>query len=1093
MPSENDPQAAQSNEPIAVVTTEPVGQEIKSKLESIFARAIEGMPIYEELGGIKGITASLKTDAANGVAPSSLEARRQVFGENALPAEDPVTFWEILAGAWSDHMIIILTIAAIVSLVLGLTIPAPGEDNVDYGKGWIEGVAILISVLTVTTVSSVNDYQKEKKFRKLTEQNAAQPISVIRGGQHAIVDITELVVGDVALINSGLVMPMDAFYIRGQSVVVDESSVTGENDPKKKSDKAPFFLMGTVVNTAENAWVLVGAVGINSFGGKLLMEARGEGGPRPTPLQERLDELADIIGKFGTVIAIILFVTLSIIEAVKFATHSDKADGQNFLSYFIISVAIVVVAVPEGLPLAVTIALAYSQNKMRKDNNQVRRLKACETMGNATCICSDKTGTLTQNLMSVVQGYVAETHFRIDRPGELLEKINIEGLPADIVEFFTRAIAMNSSSVKSIVTKDREGKEVPPKWQWDLDKGNKTDNALLDFVDRVRLAPDDVEKIVSLPHQRLRSSVNDDTISIFPFTSDRKRMTSCVRDANGQWTMFAKGGADQILPLCDSFVGSNGQPKKLGDADKERILGMIKQFAGEANRNIGVAYLHLSTKTKPEEEPVLPMVWMGLVGIQDPLRPEVAEAVHKCQHAGVVVRMCTGDNIDTAIAISRQCGIYSDSDGYIAMTGTQFRNKVYDSFARGEEAKKEFMGELARMRVLARSQPLDKQLLVLLLMTQGEVVAVTGDGTNDAPALRLANVGFVMRSGTDIAVKSADIILLDDNFRSVQRAVVWGRCVNDNIRKFLQLQLSVNVVSVLLTFIGSVSSSNQESPLTTVQLLWINLIMDTFAALALATEEPNEECLNRGPVNRKANVISRRMICTVLCQAAFHLTITLLLMHLGHKWFNVDTMEEEGEIRLKNNHQHNTIVFNTFVWMVVFNEFNARKLYEELNIFEGFGRSKMFFIILAITAGFQVFAVEVAGDFMNTKSQKWDMWIGALGFGLCSWPIGVASRLIPVKEPEVEKEFDEDDLDEEAKKMFERLQEEIKKHAEEKAAELGLSASPRSSRARELWKKVQKREIQPRLIVRAFRRAHIDQDLHSANSKKLFLSMKQLQ
>ena len=1038
MPSKKEPKATHSCEPIAATTTTtPISKGIKEKLESIFAHAAVGMPIYEELGRIEGVTTSLKTDTANGVALSSVKMRRQVFGNNALPAEYPVSFWEILGGAWSDRTIIILTVAAVVSLVLGLTVPAPGEDEVDYGKGWIEGLAILISVLTVTTVSSVNDYQQEKKLRQLTAQNAAQPIVVMRDGQRVTVDSAELVVGDVASIRSGLVMPADAFYIRGQSVVVDESSVTGEIDIKQKGDKAPFFLMGTVVCTAENAWVLVGAVGANSFGGKIMVTLN-ESGPCPTPLQERLGCLANRIGKFGVVIAVVLFITLSIIEAVKFATHDDEANGQNFLRHFIIAAAIAVVAVPEGLPLVVPISLVYLEGKMREDNIQLCRLKACETMGNVTCICSD-TRALTQNLLSVVQGFVAETHFRVERPGELLEKITIEGLPPATTDIFARAIAMSSSGVKSIVTIDVDGKEAPPKWQWDLNYGNKADNALLDFVDRVQLAPDDVAKMASLPHQRLSSSVSEDNMSIFPFTQQRKRMCSCVRDANGQWTMFSKGEADEILLLCDSFLASNGQPKKLGDADRERIVGMIMQSAGEANRNIGIAYAQLSTKKKPEEVPVVPMVWIGFVGIQNSLQPEVIETVHKCQRAGVVVRAFSSDDITTAIAISRQCGIYSDSEGCTAMTGAEFRSRVYDSFARGEEAKKEFFNELVKLRVLACSQGLDKQLLVVLLMAQGEIVAVTGDGGTAAP--RLANVCLVMRNSTDFAVKSADIILLDNNFRSIQRAVVLGRCINDNIRKFLQFHVSLCVVSVLLTCIGSVSSSNQASPLTAVQLLWINLIMNTLAPLALATEEPNEECLNRKSINPKADIISWRMLCTILCQSVLHLTLTVLVVHLGHKWFNVDTLKENGEMRLKNNRQHNTIVFNTFVWMVIFSEFNARKLYEELNLFEGLGRSKMFFVVLVITAAFQVFAVEVAGDLMDTKRQKWDMWVGALGFGLCSWPVGVASRLLPITEPEVQKDLCKDNLDEEAKKMFEHVEEDAKKHAEMKAAELGMRSA----------------------------------------------------
>eukprot|EP00758_Cryptobia_borreli_P015153 Tbor_TRINITY_DN5994_c0_g1::TRINITY_DN5994_c0_g1_i4::g.19394::m.19394/K01537/E3.6.3.8; Ca2+-transporting ATPase len=452
-----------------------VGGEWKFRIESIFARITDGMPIYEYLGGNNGIAEKLNLDLYKGVSSDTVEQRRRTFGANVLPDEDPVTFWVIYLNAWSDYMIILLTISAIVSIILGMTVPEHKGGEVDYSKGWIEGVAILISVFLVTTISSVNDYQKELKFRKLTEENSKIDITVLRDGELKTIDVTEIVVGDIVSINPGMIMPCDGFFVSGMSVVMDESSVTGETDTKHKNTENPFFLTGTIVNTAENTFVLAGGVGVSSFGGKLLLGARGDG-LRATPLQLRLDAMAVDIGKIGITVAILLFVILCIIEGVRFAKNDPKADGRHFLGFFIISVTVIVVAVPEGLPLAVVISLAYSQEKMRKDNNQVRRLQACETMGNATTICSDKTGTLTQNQMSVVQCYCANTYFSIKKQGDLLEKIHLDQeLSIEIVKLLSDMISVNSSSVKVVRHRDNDGKEIPKKWIWNLDKGNKTD------------------------------------------------------------------------------------------------------------------------------------------------------------------------------------------------------------------------------------------------------------------------------------------------------------------------------------------------------------------------------------------------------------------------------------------------------------------------------------------------------------------------------------------------------------------------------------------------------------------------------------------
>jgi Ca2+ transporting ATPase len=1044
----------------------------------------ELMADYAALGGLAGIAKGLECDVENGITAASIKERIDVYGANVLPKEKPVTFWGLVKDAFSDHTIILLCIAAVVSIVVDMTTPDPDTGHVELDKGWIEGFAIIVSVIIVVSATTINDYNKEKKFQQLTEMGEKVDIVVRRDGRDVTVDISDLVVGDMCLLTSGLVTPCDGILVKGQSVVIDESSATGENDPKKKSPAAPFIKSSTTVCTAENGWMLCSAVGVSSFGGRLLVAAMGakEGDDddekRLTPLQMKLNDMAEDIGKIGLTVALTLFIALSIIEIVQFATGDPDAAGVDFLTYFIIAVSVVVVAVPEGLPLSVTIALAYSQSQMMADNNQVRRLAACETMGNATQICSDKTGTLTQNMMSVKQVFGCGAHTAVPNPGACLVEAMMDGMSPAMERLLCESISYNSSSEK--VLADVEGTK---KWQWRKDMGNKTENGMLDFVDRVLLkeSPDVNTK---LPHQMLRAQTKGNTF-LFPFTSSRKRMSTLVRDpASNQWTVqHVKGASEKVLELCDSFYDKDGGVQPMTDAARKEIEGRINDFARDANRTIGVAVktgLSLPGGSEPDVEPEVPLTWLAVVGIQDPLRQEVKVAVKRCQEAGVVVRMCTGDNVETAVAISKECGIFTEGKN-IALTGAQFREIVYRKDTPEFKEKKELENTLTNMTVMARCQPLDKQLLVLMLMMQGEVVAVTGDGTNDAPALKLANIGFVMKSGTDVAVKAADIVLLDDNFRSVQRAVVWGRTVNDNIRKFLQFQLAVNVVCVALTFVGSLSAEGK-FPLKAVQLLWVNLMMDTFAALSLSTELPSEECLTRGPIHRKAPIISRRMWRFIIVQSIYQLAVTIMFLHKAHDWFWVSAQRitKDGKVTFKHkfNIEHMTMVFNVFVMMVIFNEFNARKLYDEKNIFEGMFRSPIFVIIVIIMCGFQIFAVEVTGDFMKTQPLSWQQWLICVVFGFGTWPVNFIARLIPINEPKFSNVFELDELEPEAKKFYEELQQQIEKEQEERK----LAKAAASDAARGRWKNAGSKVKLQNTVVGAIRRAKVQQNLKTSSA-----------
>lgn len=526
---------------------------------------------------------------------------------------------------------------------------------------------------------------------------------------------------------------------------------------------------------------------------------------------------------------------------------------------------------------------------------------------------------------------------------------------------------------------------------------------------------------------------------------------------------YVKGGSDRVLMLCNRYMNEKGEVLPLDACASEAIYAKVSQLAKEANRTIGIAYTVLPTDRYPPDciptaEPEEELIWLGVIGIQDPLRPEVQEAVQKCQIAGVTVRMCTGDNLDTAVAIARQCGIFRAHSGDIAMTGEDFRHLVYDSF--GDDARMDkFWMILKRMTVMGRSQPLDKQLLVLMLMMRGEVVAVTGDGTNDAPALRLAHVGFVMRSGTDVAVKSADIVLLDDNFRSVQRAVVWGRCVNDNIRKFVQLQLSINYVSVALTVVGSVLSRGASSPLTTIQLLWVNLIMDTFAALALATEEPTESCLLRGPTNRGAPLISRRMHANILLNALYIFSITLATQQQGSDWFAT-----------KNSVELQTVVFNVFVLCILAHMVNCRKLYDEANMFEGLlTRSKPCLWVLSFCFLFQVVAVQTFGPFMNVQPLRLGQWVGCAVFALEVWLVGLVVRLLPITEPSYNEPFDFNNLDEQTQDSLVKLSRDVTRVQESEEYRGQYLENASRMRAKNLWNFAIHHHITVAKVVRALK------------------------
>uniref|UniRef100_A0A8C0X1S0 Calcium-transporting ATPase n=1 Tax=Castor canadensis TaxID=51338 RepID=A0A8C0X1S0_CASCN len=652
-------------------------------------------------------------------------------------------------------------------------------------------------------------------------------------------------------------------------------------------------------------------------------------------LQGKLTKLAVQIGKAGllmsaiTVIILVLYFVIDTFWVQKrpWLAECTPIYIQYFVKFFIIGVTVLVVAVPEGLPLAVTISLAYSVKKMMKDNNLVRHLDACETMGNATAICSDKTGTLTMNRMTVVQAYINEKHYKkVPEP---------EAIPPNILSYLVTGISVNCAYTSKILPPEKEG-GLP------RHVGNKTECALLGFL--LDLKRD---------YQDVRNEIPEEALyKVYTFNSVRKSMSTVLKNSDGSYRIFSKGASEIILKKCFKILSANGEAKVFRPRDRDDIVKtVIEPMASEGLRTICLAFRDFPAgEPEPEwdneNDIVTGLTCIAVVGIEDPVRPEVPDAIKKCQRAGITVRMVTGDNINTARAIATKCGILHPGEDFLCLEGKDFNRRIRNE--KGEIEQERIDKIWPKLRVLARSSPTDKHTLVKGIIDstvseQRQVVAVTGDGTNDGPALKKADVGFAMGiAGTDVAKEASDIILTDDNFTSIVKAVMWGRNVYDSISKFLQFQLTVNVVAVIVAFTGACIT--QDSPLKAVQMLWVNLIMDTLASLALATEPPTESLLLRKPYGRNKPLISRTMMKNILGHAFYQLVVVFTLLFAGEKFFDIDS-GRNAPLHAPPS-EHYTIVFNTFVLMQLFNEINARKIHGERNVFEGIFNNAIFCTIV---------------------------------------------------------------------------------------------------------------------------------------------------
>lgn len=1022
----------------------------------------EDYEALREMGGVNGLLAGVGSNPETGITPDTsaqegkymgtVADRERVYGRNILPERKSKSLLTLMWLALQDKILIVLIVAAIVSLALGFYSdfgqeqrvpclhPDEGETDCEAPKvDWVEGVAILVAVLIVDLVGSLNDWQKERQFRTLDAKKEARDVTVLRSGTKHQVDVHDVLVGDIVSFEPGEVLAFDGVVLRGHNIKCDESSATGESDMISKlpfdeytkeldnatgplKHKSCFMISGSKVLEGVGEFVVT-AVGPMSFNGKLMMSLREE--PENTPLQTKLNHMAELIAKLGTSAGLILFIALMIRYFVQLGIDKDDGTptldaskyGRKFIDILIISVTIIVVAVPEGLPLAVTLALAFATRRMSNRNLLVRILGSCETMANATCVCTDKTGTLTQNKMNVVAGCIGcdlqfqdKIKFEVDNSAPSDDLVVMEDmssqLPSSVRKLLTDSICINSTAFIPDQSDPVEEEEEPVEKPWYVKLfssspkkvqvaepespfiGSKTETALLAMVINLNWGD----------YALIRKAAQ--VVQMIPFGSKRKSMGVVIKTDHG-YRFLLKGASEVLLGLSTRTVALHGQAANgeiptlpIDDALRTNLEDTIKGYASQSLRTISLCYRDFESwppPNAPTEEGEVKyeflaqeMTLLGITAIEDPLRNGVPEAVRACGRAGVQVKMCTGDNILTARSIATQCGIFKP--GGIVIEGPAFRQLSDDELT-----------EVApRIQVLARSSPDDKKKLIDKLKSLGEVVAVTGDGTNDGPALKAANVGFSMGiAGSEVAKEASDIILLDDNFSSIVNAIMWGRCVNDAVRKFLQFQFTVNIVAVIVTFVSAIASDSENSVLTAVQLLWLNLIMDTLAALALATDPADESSLDRKPDRSSAPLVTTEMWKHIVVQSVYQIIVILVLNFRGA---HILHYEHEGPgPRARDHLIMGALIFNTFVWCQLFNQVNARRLDRKFNIFHNMHKNLWFILIILIEIGAQVLIMFIGGatfSVIRLHGREWGISIVA---GFISWPLGILTRLCPTE------------------------------------------------------------------------------------------------
>lgn len=848
-----------------------------------------------------------------GLTDAEVLKSRDKYGVNILTPAKKTSPWISFLKKFGDPLIVILLIAGILSVGISF------YEYIVLGESmqvFFEPVGIFIAIMLATGLAFLFEYKADKEFMILNQVNDDEPVKVIRNSKVVEIARKDVVVGDVVILSCGDEIPADGLLLESVSLDVDESTLTGEPLCHKTVDEAHFnkdatfpsnaVMKGTKVMNG-NGVFRVSAVGDATENGKVFTAAQIDNSVK-TPLNEQLERLGRLISWLSYSVA-----ALVVVGRIADFMLTEPYTTMTFIAYCLqtvmIAVTLIVVAVPEGLPMAVTLSLAYSMRRMLKTNNLVRKMHACETMGAVTVICTDKTGTLTQNRMTVYEMVC-----------EKLDNVLYEN------------IALNS-------TANLDGEKVI---------GNPTEGALLLWM-----------RDAGVDYAEKRTAV--EVLDVIPFSTERKYMSTTVRSLamNGETVTHLKGAPEVVMSMCN-----------MTDKQRAKYAGKLSEFQKKAMRTLAFAYND---------------VFLGIVAISDPIREDVPAAIRECDEAGIDVKIVTGDTPGTAMEIGRQIGLHCSSDSII--TGTDFE-------ALSDEEVYERVNSL---KIIARARPMDKKRLVEFLQKRNHVVAVTGDGTNDAPALKAAHVGLSMGNGTSVAKEASDITIIDNSFRSIGRAVMWGRSLYQNIQRFILFQMTVNVVACLIVLVGAFYDT--QSPLTVTQMLWVNLIMDTFAAMALASLPPNESVMRSKPRDRSAFIINKSMKWNIL---SIGLLFTFILLAFYYLFENYDVVSlfalVDTDIALQEQRGLSayeiSLFFTIFVMLQFWNMFNARAIATGHSAFHEISSCRGFVSIVALIFFGQILIVELGGSMFNVVSLSISDWLITVGAtSLVLW-IGEFVRLV---------------------------------------------------------------------------------------------------
>ena len=847
-----------------------------------------------------------------GLTDEQVKQSREQHGKNVLTPPQRTSLWKLYLDKYRDPIIQILLVAAFVSLILAF-----------IEKNFMETIGIFVAVFLATTVGFYFERDAAKKFNLLTALSEEQPVKVRRNGKVMEIPRHDVVVGDVVLVEVGDEVPADGELIVCNDLQMNESTLTGEPVAEKSLEGGGdgayprnIILRSTMVMNGRGEFVVT-AVGDATEIGKVAKKSTEQTSVE-TPLHMQLDKLAKMISKVGSVVSVAAFFIFLIHDILTNPAWGGKDYfymAEIVLKYFMMAVTLIVMAVPEGLPMAITLSLALNMRRMLKSNNLVRKLHACETMGAVTVICTDKTGTLTQNKMQV-------SALELKQGDEAL---------------LDTAIALNSTAELN------DGKPI----------GNPTESALLLWLDAQ-----------GKDYEELRKQVN--VLKQLPFSTERKMMAT-LAEVDGETYLFVKGAPEIVMKKC--IIEDRMQKQTAEELDEWQHKAM--RTLAFAYKKVEASIMRTSRTSTAEVVALLDandLQLQAIAAIADPIRPDVPAAVQECRHAGIEVKVVTGDTAATALEIGKQIGVFEDEPENIGADGSM--TSLDQQMITGEQwealSDEEAYERAKDIRVMSRARPTDKQRLVAMLQKRGEVVAVTGDGTNDAPALHYAHVGLSLGSGTSVAKEASDMTLLDDSFKSIANAVMWGRSLYRNLQRFLFFQLVVNVAALLLVLGGSVIGT--EMPLTVTQILWVNLIMDTFAALALASLPPSHEVMKDKPRKASDFIINKSIGFGILfCGIVFFLVMFALLVYCERRGKGgVDVHEL-------------TMFFTTFVMIQFWNLFNAKALMSHHTAFRHFLKDKGMILVLVLVLVGQWIIVTFGGEMFRTTPLSLHEWLLIIG------------------------------------------------------------------------------------------------------------------